>query len=102
MGAGSRDAAETTEAVQRKNRGKAASGRVLEVGIGSGLNLPHYDPAVIAGEIAWADPMGRCEHRPSRRRLLGEADIESDATHDTVITVPRAAIRLKHASQFMH
>jgi ubiquinone/menaquinone biosynthesis C-methylase UbiE len=40
---------------QRQKLIPAARGRVLEVGIGSGLNLPFYDPAKV-GEVWGLDP----------------------------------------------
>ncbi len=53
-------------AVQRQHALALASGHVLEVGFGTGLNLPHYPPAV--SRITAADPnLGM--HRLARRRI---------------------------------
>lgn len=46
----------------------AASGRTLEVGIGTGLNLRFYDPARLQGLVG-VDPAGHL-HRLARRRSL--------------------------------
>ncbi|MEJ0049432.1 MAG: class I SAM-dependent methyltransferase [Rhodospirillales bacterium] len=48
----------------RKRIGAAAQGRVLEIGIGSGLNLPFYGPAV--REVTGVDPS------PVLLRLAGD------------------------------
>jgi ubiquinone/menaquinone biosynthesis C-methylase UbiE len=40
-------------------------GEVLEVGFGTGLNLPHYPPAVTS--LTTVDPMAALQHRVARR-----------------------------------
>jgi ubiquinone/menaquinone biosynthesis C-methylase UbiE len=69
-----------------------ARGRVLEIGIGSGLNLPLYGGAVQA--IYGIDPSNRLLHRAGRQQAaeaeLVEASAEAlpfaDASFDTVVT----------------
>ena len=46
-----------------------ARGRVLEVGIGTGLNLPHYDPAAVITGVDLSRPM--LERALSRAQRLG-------------------------------
>lgn len=72
-----------------------AKGRVLEIGIGSGLNLPHYDPAQVT-KVIGVDPDEHIWKRSQSRRakvkfpierigLSGE-DIPLDSgTMDTVV-----------------
>ena len=52
---------------QRRELVPRARGRVLEVGIGTGLNLEHYDPAHVE-RIVGLDP-GVEMHRLARRRI---------------------------------
>ena len=72
-----------------------ARGRVLEIGMGSGLNLPHYDPARIERVIG-LDPAGEMLALAKRRarqvpfaveflELAGEALPLSDASIDSVL-----------------
>ena len=73
----------------------AAAGRVLEIGIGSGLNLPFYGPGV--AEVIGLDPSasllrmagGQAARSGIGVRLLGgsaEAIPLEDASFDTVLT----------------
>lgn len=73
----------------------AAEGRVLEIGIGSGLNLPFYGPGVT--EVVGLDPSapllrmagGQAARSGVRARLLegsAEAIPLEDASFDTVLT----------------
>jgi Methyltransferase domain len=48
-----------------------ANGNVLEIGIGSGLNLPFYSSAV--QHVYGVDPSLELQRRPRRRRLLATA-----------------------------
>ena len=53
----------------RRQRAKVvprAQGRVLEVGIGSGLNMPYYDKARVSAIIG-LDPAGAMRERAERR-----------------------------------
>lgn len=72
-----------------------ARGRVVEIGIGSGLNLPHYDPARVSS-ITGIDPDEHIWKRSAARRaaadfpidrigLSGESIPLDDATADTVV-----------------
>lgn len=56
---------------QRRKVVPLAQGRVLEVGIGSGLNLPHYDPARVSRLIG-LDP-GEALLEKARRRSRASA-----------------------------
>jgi SAM-dependent methyltransferase len=70
-------------------------GRVLEIGFGSGLNLPHLPPAVTElgavepADVGWALSERRRQHAgvPVRRRGLdGQHLAEDDASYDAVLT----------------
>lgn len=82
----------------RRQRAKVvprAEGRVLEVGIGTGLNMPFYDRSKVSA-IVGLDPARRM-HRLARRRiaragldvtlvgLSAEAIPAADASFDTVV-----------------
>ena len=80
---------------QRRKVVPLAHGRVLEIGIGTGLNLEHYDKARVQG-ITGLDP-GLEMHRLARKRvaragipvelvgLSAEKIPFADATFDTVV-----------------
>ncbi len=81
---------------QREQVVPLASGRVLEVGVGSGLNMPHYDPARVRMLFALEPSEGM---REKARRRVARAPFEvrwldapgeqiplEDASVDTVLT----------------
>lgn len=80
---------------QRRKVVPQAAGRVLEIGIGTGLNAPHYDRTKVTGLVG-VDP-GLTMHRLARRRveqagltvemvgLSAEALPLADASFDTVV-----------------
>lgn len=82
---------------QRKKIVPLAKGRVLEIGIGSGLNLPHYDPAKVK-KVTGVDPDEHIWKRSQMRRdavqfpverigLSGEdIPLETDSMDTVVIT----------------
>jgi ubiquinone/menaquinone biosynthesis C-methylase UbiE len=80
---------------QRKKIVPEAKGVVLEIGIGEGLNLPHYDPAMVERVIgidpdldSMAKARRRCARAPIRVDLV-EASAEripfASASIDTVV-----------------
>ena len=96
---------------QREKVVPAAEGTVLEVGIGSGLNLPHYDPARV-DRVIGVEPDDHIWKLSRRRRenlgfpvervgLPGEAIPLDDASVDTVVvtyslcTIPDALAALR-------
>jgi ubiquinone/menaquinone biosynthesis C-methylase UbiE len=107
---------------QRETRAKLVSqarGRTLEIGAGSGLNLPHYTDAVDALVVTEPSPhmfrhlRGRLESAPPRTRsweLLqagGEELPFEDASFDTVVatfvhcTIPDPARALVEISRVL-
>lgn len=80
---------------QRQKVVPLATGRVLEVGIGTGLNMPHYVKANV-GKIVGLDPAMQM-HRLARKRIkLAGLDVElmgisaekiprADASFDSVV-----------------
>ena len=63
-----------------------AHGRVLEVGIGTGLNMPYYDPARVT-RITGLDPA--LELQPRARRRIGSTGIEVDLLGLSAERIPR-------------
>ena len=74
-----------------------ARGRVLEVGMGSGLNLPHYDPRRV--ELVWGLEPSEGMRRKARRNVAGapfevrwldlpgeEIPLENDSVDTVVLT----------------
>ncbi|WP_427453682.1 class I SAM-dependent methyltransferase [Litorimonas sp. WD9-15] len=94
-----------------------AKGRVVEIGIGSGLNLPHYDPERITS-VTGVDPDEHIWKRSAARReaatfpidrigLSGEAIPLEDAFADTVVvtyslcTIPDPVQALKEMRRIL-
>lgn len=63
-----------------------AFGRVLEVGIGSGLNLPHYDPTRVR-RITGLDPA--LELQPRARQRIAAAGLEVELLGLSAECIPR-------------
>jgi ubiquinone/menaquinone biosynthesis C-methylase UbiE len=73
-----------------------AHGQVLEIGVGSGANFPHYDPTKVSRLYALEPNRGmiRCAERKARRTKLniefldlpGERIPLGDETVDTVVS----------------
>ncbi|WP_290651416.1 class I SAM-dependent methyltransferase [Aquisalimonas sp.] len=74
-----------------------AQGRVLEVGMGSGLNIPHYNPDKV--ELVWGLEPSEGMRRKARKRLAGapfevrwldlpaeEIPLEDDSADTVVLT----------------
>ncbi|HKK27944.1 MAG TPA: methyltransferase domain-containing protein [Gemmatimonadota bacterium] len=102
---------------QRERVLPAARGRVLEIGVGSGLNLPFYEPDRVAGVVG-IDPSrrllsmasGRAASAPVAVRLLraeGEAIPLATASVDTVVstftlcTIPDAVGALREMGRVL-
>jgi ubiquinone/menaquinone biosynthesis C-methylase UbiE len=91
----------------------AARGRVLEIGVGSGINLPLYGPEVT--EVVAIDPspelLAIARKHADRRTVLMTASAEAlpfrDASFDTVVTtwtlcsIPSAAQALHEARRVL-
>ncbi len=88
-----------------------ARGRVLEIGIGTGRNLPHYDAAQL-GDLCGLDPAAQMNAKAQKRARAKGIDIElltlsaekipaADASFDTVVstftlcTIPDAVAALR-------
>jgi len=80
---------------QRAKVVPAAEGRVVEIGMGSGLNLAHYDPAKVR-EVIGVDPAGELLAKAGKRArdlpfpvrmeaLDGESLPFDDASADSVV-----------------
>ncbi len=72
-------------AYQRRKVVPEASGKVLELGIGSGLNLPYYDPAKVAG-IEAVEPSD--ELRKKALEAAKSAGIDVDIQSGRAETLP--------------
>jgi len=73
----------------RRQRAKVvprARGRVLEVGIGSGLNVPYYDRARVSGVVG-LDPSGAMRRRAERR--IAEAGLKVEFIGLSAETIPQ-------------
>lgn len=102
---------------QRRKVVPLARGRVLEIGIGTGLNLPHYNRAKVES-ITGLDP-GLQMHRLARRRMIraglpvelvglsAEKIPLDDASFDTVVvtyslcTIPDPAAALREMKRVL-
>jgi len=89
----------------RKNILKNVSGEVLEIGFGTGLNLPHYPPAVTKLTIIDKNPgmNKRAQERISASKIEvdnkvinGEELPYEDESFDSVVSTSAYRISKKH------
>jgi ubiquinone/menaquinone biosynthesis C-methylase UbiE len=102
---------------QREKVVPRASGRVLEIGIGTGLNMPHYDRAKVT-KIIGLDPALEMHGRAKRRIEAAGLDVEliglsaekiplEDESVDTVLvtytlcSIPDAGSALKEMNRVL-
>jgi ubiquinone/menaquinone biosynthesis C-methylase UbiE len=100
---------------QRQRTAREATGRVLELGVGTGLNLPHYEAAT---EVVGVDPDPYMLRRARRRAAAAPVPVElleasaealpfEDASFDTVVvalslcTIPDPAAALREAKRVL-
>jgi len=57
------------------------------------------DAAVVAGEIAAAEALGRCMHRPCEAGVLGHAEVDAEARNMREIRLRLTALTAKYAFQ---
>ena len=80
---------------QREKVVPQARGRVLEIGLGTGRNIPYYDPSRVS-QIVGVDPALRTHHLADRRIARSGLNVEliglsaeklpaADASFDTVV-----------------
>lgn len=80
---------------QREKVVPQARGRVLEIGLGTGRNIPYYDPSRVS-QIVGVDPALRMHHLADRRIARAGLNVEliglsaeklpaADASFDTVV-----------------
>jgi ubiquinone/menaquinone biosynthesis C-methylase UbiE len=101
---------------QREAACAGLSGRVLEIGFGSGLNLPYYPPgvtevaAVEPSDLAWRMAQQRIEHghtKVIRSGLDGQRLTEPDESFDhvlstfTMCTIPDLSAALAEARRVL-
>ena len=60
------------------------------------------DPAVITGEIAAPNPIGRRVHRPGKAGQLGDAKIQAETMNGRDVRFGTAAFALEHAFEAGH
>ena len=77
--------------LQREKIVPLAWGRVLEVGIGTGLNMPFYDPARVR-YIVGVDPALQM-HRLAGKRIA-RAGLDVELVRVAAETIPLAAARI--------
>lgn len=95
---------------QRQKIVPRASGRVLEIGFGSGLNLPYYDPGRVTGlwglepapemtrladeAVRGVDFAVELIHRPAEEIPLADDSVDSVVVTYTLCTIPNAHVAL--------
>lgn len=67
-----------------------ASGRVLEIGIGTGHNLNYYDPAKVT-EIVGVDPAAQMQHKARKRAAAIRIPVQTIALELGQIQAPDAS-----------
>jgi len=68
-----------------------ATGHVLEIGIGSGLNLPHYDPTKVE-QITGVDPDEHIWKRSQTRRKAAQFPVERIGLSGEDIPMPTGSV----------
>lgn len=76
---------------QREKIVPLAQGRVLEVGVGSGLNLPYYDARKVS-KVIGLDPAPEMTRKAERAARRGRVEVEFINTPAESIPLPSASV----------